>query len=508
MAGGVLSARAVPRGHRLPVLQAILGTVAVTLLALALTVKLQPASMPVLFGTTVTFAGAIWMAATQNKPLALAILLLYLGLLDGFLKLRAPVGNELPGLGRDVLVYAIAIGMLVPAILHRKRLELPPMTAWVLAFVGLVLVQLLNPANGSALHSVASLRQHIEFVPLFFIGYTIVRTKSRLRTFMILILALAAVNALVGAVQFNMSPDQIANWGPGYRDLIYGESSGAPRQTAYEGGEENKVRPMALGSDMGFGGVLGGIAVPFALALLMARRKLLKDQTALIAILGVLAVVGVATSQARAAVVGAAVAILAFVALATTARRVLNVAVVLAVVAALSGAALHQFAGEDSTVFDRYSSITPNKVAGTTVDSRRNVYEQALPEYIEKYPFGAGLGTVGPAGSVIDAPKRKRALNAESQFTFTVIELGIAGLVVLTLFNLALLGRVIRRVRAMPHGELRLMLAAIAAPLFMFLSNWVIGVNTTSTPNSAYFWFAAGVLLYWLQPGRLKQAEA
>jgi hypothetical protein len=506
MGGGVLSARAVPRGNWLPVLQAILGTVAVTLLALALTVKLQPASMPALFGTTVTFAIAIWMVATDNKPLALAVLLLYLGLLDGFLKLHAPVGNELPGLGRDLLVYAIAIGMLVPAILQRKRLELPPMTAWVLLFVGLVLVQLLNPANGSLLHSVASLRQHIEFVPLFFIGYTIVRSKERLRTFMMLVLVLAAVNALVGAVQFNMSPEQIANWGPGYRDLIFGESSGAPRLTANEG-EENKVRPMALGSDMGFGGVLGGVAIPFALALLMARKKLLKDQTALIAILGTCAVVGVATSQARAAVVGAAVGILAFIALATTARRVLNVAVVLAVVTALSGAALHQFAGDDSTVFDRYSSITPTKVAGTTVDSRRRVYEQALPNYIEKYPFGAGIGTVGPAASVIDAPKRKTALNAESQFTFTIIELGIAGLVVLTLFNLALLGRVIRRVRAMPHGELRLMLAAIAAPLFMFLSNWIIGVNTTSTPNSAYLWFAAGVLLYWLQPGRLKQAE-
>jgi len=382
------------------------------------------------------------------------------------------------------------------------------MTAWVIAFVGLVLVQLLNPENGSLLHSVASLRQHIEFVPLFFIGYTIVRSKARLRTFMLLVLLLAAVNGLVGAVQFNMSPEQIANWGPGYRDLIFGESSGAPRQTAYEGGEENKVRPMALGSDMGFGGVLGGIAIPFALALLMARRKLLKDQTALIAILGTCAVVGVATSQARAAVVGAAVAILAFIALATTARRVLNVAVVLAVVAALSGAALHQFAGSDSTVFDRYSNITPTRVAGTTVDSRRQVYEEALPKYIKKYPFGAGIGTVGPAAGVIDPPKRKAALNAESQFTFTIVELGIAGLLVLILFNLALLGRVIRRVRALPQSELRLMLAAIAAPLFMFLSNWVIGVNTTSTPNSPYFWFAAGVLLYWLQPGRMKQAEA
>ena len=504
MAGGVVSARRVSQGSWVPALQAFLGTIAVTALALALTVKLQPASMPALFGSTVTLGIAAWMAVTDRRPLALAILLLYLALLDGFLKLRAPVGNELPGLGRDVLLYAIAIGMLAPAIVHRRKMDLPPLTAWVAVWVALVLVQLLNPDNGSLLHSVASLRQHIEFVPLFFIAYSLMRTRARVRAFMMLILIVTAVNALVAAVQFSMSPEQLSNWGPGYADLISGESSGAPRQTASEG--DDKVRPMALGSDMGFGGVLGGIALPFALALLMARNKRLPDHTTLIAVLGAAAVVGVATSQSRAAVLGGVVAVLAYVALATTARRVLHVAVTLAVVAAISGFALNQFAGDNTSLFERYSSITPTRVADTTIQSREKVYSEALPKYIEKYPFGAGIGSVGPAASVIDAPKG-RYFNAESQFTFTIIELGIAGMLVLIGFHIALLGRVIRWVRALPHGELRLMLAAIAAPLFMFLSGWVIGVNTTSTPNSAYLWFAAGVLVYWLQPSRIRNAE-
>jgi len=28
--------------------------------------------------------------------------------------------------------------------------------------------------------------------------------------------------------------------------------------------------------------------------------------------------------------------------------------------------------------------------------------------------------------------------------------------------------------------------------------NWLVGINTTSTPNSAYLWLGAGVVSYWL----------
>ena len=80
------------------------------------------------------------------------------------------------------------------------------MTAWVLVFVAVVLVQLLNPDNWSTVHSLASLRQHLEFVPLFFIAYTIMRSERRLRAFLVLILAVAAVNGAVSLVQFNLSP--------------------------------------------------------------------------------------------------------------------------------------------------------------------------------------------------------------------------------------------------------------------------------------------------------------
>jgi O-antigen ligase len=499
---GFASARAAPRAANELLLTAV-AAVFVTGLALAVTVKAAAAPGPMLFGAVAVTGIATWMAVTDKRPHALAILLLYLCLLDGVLKLRAPVGNELPGLGRDVLLYAIALGMLVPAILKRKPVDVPPMTAWILAFVALVLVQLLNPANGSLLHSVASLRQHIEFVPLFFIGYSVIRSERRLRIFLVLLVFGAAVNGVVGAAQFNLTPEQLSAWGPGYEDLITGGSTNAPRRTEGEDGTL-RVRPPALGSDMGFGGVLGSVAIPAGLALLMIGRRR-GASVGLLAVLGSGAVLAVATSQARAAVIGALVGLLAFLALASTARRVVRVVVAVGVMAAVSITLLSSVAGSSST-FDRYASITPGKVADTSIDSRGYVFTHALPQYASKYPFGAGIGSVGPAAGVVD-PQPSKRLNAESQFTFTIVELGIAGLIVLAALHARLIGLAIRRVRALPYGDLRLMLAAVAAPLFTFLSNWTVGVTTVSTPNSAYVWFAGGVLVYWLHPASRRRTQ-
>ena len=94
--------------------------------------------------------------------------------------------------------------MLLHAFRAGRTLTLPPLTGWVVAFVGVVLVQLANPGNGSWLHSVASLRQHLEFIPLFFIGYAVLRSTRRLRTLFLLLALLATVNGIVSSAQLGL----------------------------------------------------------------------------------------------------------------------------------------------------------------------------------------------------------------------------------------------------------------------------------------------------------------
>lgn len=438
----------------------------------------------------------VWLMVTDRPQVGLAVLLLYLGLVDGFIKLK--LGTELPTLGRDLLLYALAIGMLLRAKATGRRMELPPLTGWVVAFVAVVLVQLLNPANQSFLHSIAALRQHIEFVPLFFIGYALMRNKERLRIFFLLLLVVANVNGAVSFVQFNMSPNELAGWGPGYSDLINGVGGVAPRTSAGEDGEK-RVRPPGLGSDMGFAGNLGAVALPGALALL-ALGRFNRRQAIFAAALTPGAVVAIVTSQSRSVVVVGVVAVVVFATLALLAGHALRIALA-AIVAVILGMTAISFVGNNSDdgAFYRYSSVRPGELFGTTVDARSRTIAD-IPVYLREFPLGAGIGSVGPAASFAGEPL---PLNAESQFTFMIVELGILGLLVYIAFQARLLAMVLPRLRGLKDREARLLMAALVTPLVEFIAMWVIGVTSTSSPNAPFIWFAAGTAAWWVYRSEL-----
>ena len=63
-------------------------------------------------------------------------------------------------------------------------------------------------------------------VPLFFVGYAFLKTRARLRAFFLILLVIATANGIVGMVQLNLTPAQLASWGPGYAFRINGNGSG------------------------------------------------------------------------------------------------------------------------------------------------------------------------------------------------------------------------------------------------------------------------------------------
>jgi hypothetical protein len=475
---------------------ATLAVVTVTVLAtLVVTVRLSPSSYVHLVATAAAVAATAWMFMSRRYERTLLVLLLYLALADGFLKLKTNGGASVT-LARDVLLYAIAAGALVRATIERRSLQTPPLTMWVIAFVAIVVVQLLNPSDGTLGHSLASLRPHIEFVPLFFLAYGVMRTKRRLRAFLVVLLAVSAVNGVVSLVQFNLTPDQLASWGPGYANRVYG--NGVSQRIFFSAnGTQDRTRPFALGSDSGFGGDLGLIAAPGALLLIgSAIRGWRKAAIVLMAAGVVLAIV---TSQQRTAVVGSILALLTFGAMATLSRRTFAILLGGALAAVLTLLIILPLAGSSgSGAFRRYSSITPSKLVKTTYDYRGSTLA-LLPRYAKDFPFGTGIGTAGPASSV-GGTKAPPALNAESEFNFLLIELGIPGVLCLLLLNLRLLGSALVHIRRFVDPELRLLLAAMVAPLVALLVTWFTDVSTATTPGSPYFWFVAGTLAYWLAP--------
>ena len=436
-----------------------------------------------------------WMVLTPNYALTLAALLLYLGLADGVLKLL--LDNDVATLGRDVLLYSIVCGALARLAIDKRQIKLPPLTGYVLAFVVVVLVQIFNPGTDGLTRGLAATRPHLEFVPLFFFGYLIMRDQRRLRWFLLLMCVIAAANGIVGLIQFNLTPGQLAAWGPGYAELINGTGDVAGR-TFYDSATRAKfVRPFGLGADTGFGGYVGVLAIPALLALIgTANRRWAGRLGAPLAIGIILAIV---TAQTRSAVVAAVIAFLAFIGLALTRRRsglVLLGAV--SVIAVTVGLIWTLSETDNSAALDRYRSIAPANLIGTTTDSR-GASLAILPSYLQKFPLGSGLGGVGPGRSLATTIVRDEPLNGETQFNYLVVELGIAGLIAFGALHLRLLA-LSGRIRRLRDPETRLLLAGCLAPVFGIASSWVSGPISSGPPAAPYFWFVAGVAAFWLLP--------
>jgi hypothetical protein len=435
----------------------------------------------------------LWLMCSTRYEVTLAVLMLYLGLLDGYLKLK--LNNTAITAGRDLLMGAIAAGALIRYAVSRQKGRLPPLTGFVIAWVLVVLVQLLNPDNGTLTHSLLALRPHLEFVPLFFFGFIMMRTPSRLRGFLVLLLVITAINAIVALIQLNLSPAQLASWGPGYANRINGVGVSGRGFVDAAGVATN--RPFGLGSDMGFAGLLGLLAAPAALALFAIRGK---RSLLLIAVpMGVAVVTAVVTSQARVAVVGSVISVLFFVVLASTARRraatIMSVAIATAITVLVVSALT---SGPSQAVFSRYSSVGPTQVLSTTYSYKAQTYADLI-SYLHQIPFGGGIGSVG-AGSSTPGGNGKR-YDGESEFNVLVAEVGLAGLIVMIAFNLRLCRLSLFRIKKVGDADVRIMLAAIAAPLFALIAAWTVGPTTISTPGAPYMWFVGGVFSYWLLTG-------
>ena len=433
---------------------------------------------------------ATWMAVSVRLEVTLAVFAIYLGLIDGFVKLRTNV--DVATLGRDVLLVAVVVSGAARLIGARQPLRLPALTPWILAFTVIVLVEAANPLTAGMTKAAAGIRQQLEFVPLFFFGFALFRTKERLRVLLLLIALIAAVNGIVGGFQSQLSTEQMSAWGPGYEQRINGDGDLAARVYWDDAGDA-KIRPFGLGSDMGYAGAVGLVAAPCLLALISLGGGRRRAWPALLMALAV--AVGVITSQGRAVLLGTVFAIFIFIVLGVSGRggaRVIGGLAVAAVVLLLVLPAV--LPSSDSGSYTRYGSITPSKALNTAYDYRKDDLAYVF-DYALKWPFGAGLGTVGPAR--VFGGAGTSGVNGETQFNFLILEVGIAGLLVWVALALKVMLRVVRRLRRLRDGELRIYLAALAGPFIAVFFSGLGGPTTTAPPYGPYFWLAIGIFAYW-----------
>ncbi len=156
-----------------------------------------------------------WMFATKNVERALTIVILYLGLLDGFLKLKT--GSSNATLARDLFLYAVVFG-------DRDQTggraasawHWPPLTVWVVGWTAFVLVQLLNPVerSGAAPRRLAAPGSRVRPAVLPRLRVRALARAAAKRC-SILLVFIAAVNGAVSLYQSSLSPESALRLGHG-----------------------------------------------------------------------------------------------------------------------------------------------------------------------------------------------------------------------------------------------------------------------------------------------------
>lgn len=457
--------------------------------AIVVTIALPNASLLTVLAVIAGVVGVVALMMNSRLEVTVAILLVFLGLLDGPVKLLFGP-REVTASVQDVLILAVCAGALLRIGARREKVAWPALSGWVLAWVVLVLVNAFNPRTESLLHALGGFRQQLQYVPFFFFGYYLMRSKLRFRQLFIIIGVMACANGVVAAYQTRLTPQQLASWGPGYKALIY-PNVGTGRVYFSEG--EARVRPPGLGSEAGFSGAIGHIALPMTLALLAISRRRRRWIAALLCLGSAVAVV---IGLGRLPLIGAGLGVVAFVGLVALSgqRFTRAMSALLAVLVLMIPVGSLLVSSLRSGTFKRYESLSTS--SETTL--HKEAAWSKIPKYVAASPLGFGLGNSGPqpGGRSTDLLEG-HGLTSETQYNVLVKELGLPGLILwpaIIIYVSLLTARGMRRIR---DGDLAICLAGVLAPFAPLLIEGSSGFLTGSTADGAYFWFAIGVAAYW-----------
>ncbi len=464
-------------------------------LALAAALVVAKPNLPLTIVLLIGLAGLITLIVHPRLEVTVTILAVFLGCLDGPVKGLAGGGNTTAVL-RNVLVTAVVVGALARLLARREPVKLPPMVGWVIVWTVLVLVEILNPNTIGVLKILGGIRQQLEWVPFFFFGWALIRSRDRMRKMFLILGLIACANGIASAIESRMSAAQFAALGPGYAERAEGVNGVSG--TAFKAEGESHIRPLALGSDIGFGGSIGVLALPGALVLL-TTRAFRRRWVAPLLCTG--ALVAVVTSLSRTAILGAIITLLAFglfsLSVGKQMIRPLLAIFGLLVVAVVIFTVLSSAGGSG---LERYASIAPESAASTATSYKELSLKQ-IPKVIEQEPFGFGLGTAGAAsgfGGKTTVKLEGHGFSSETQYNFVVNEVGAPGLIAWIALTLTLLWLGITRLRSIADLDARLSLAAILAALAGLTMMGFEGAFMAGQGSGPYFWFAAGVIAFWL----------
>ena len=428
-----------------------------------------------------------------SLPRLLLALVAFVSCFEGPLKNLAPTPliKYVVYVGRDVLLYGGLYLAFRRGELQRIWPRSIPMRGLIVAFLALVAAQLFNPRGFGPVISLLASRPYWEMIPLFFLGYALMTDPERWAPLARVALLCGIANGIAAVVEYQKGPEWLAGLGPGYAAMINGNAARIFRDAAGIA----RLRPPALGADMGFAASMAFFLWPVLLGTWFHPRLRASWPVPLGVLTFLALVVGTLVSQSRSDILLSPLMIGAYLLLAAR-GKVARIALTAVTIGVLAGAGVHLASGQFTGVFARYRSVgTLNRTINTFVE-RENRFDTAFETpfvYFTRYFWGNGMGKVGPGAGVFIPRKSYHHTDGENEALLMITETGSLATLVLLLIHLGFIRLGFRAWARAPDGPWKALVAIPLATILVMLVLWPLG-NFTTFPGNAAFWFYGGSL--------------
>lgn len=431
----------------------------------------------------------------------MVLYLLYLTLLEGVLKQFAKGDSTLTLLVyplRDIMLWILfARAYLIekPLTQNSPQKGFHKVNILILFFVLWILAKLLFlvPNSSNPMGILIAIRPYLEWIPLFYLGYRYLNDQKTIIKMSFILLITTSINAVVAVVQYFLGPYWLASLSQGYSIFVFDNG----RSVAGSAGQA-LLRPPGLGNDMGFSGVLALISVPFLLYLyLNYSHKHQPGAKLVLFVFSVLIILGVISSTSRSMLLIfiAEIFLLAIYLIFLNIKGRWNIALIIGIISLT----FYFVAATSPILLDRYQSISSPSTLWTTFSQKEGFRLNRvtnLPNLVLNYPLGTNVIGTGAASGFISningAPQNSETPFAENQFEYTLLDLGLPGLILWLSVHIACLAMIIKVYRkSADHQVKNLSLGLIMFLALLYPICWIFG--GLQGMIGASFWLVAGI---------------
>jgi hypothetical protein len=396
---------------------------------------------------------------------------------EGMLKLLTNY-NPIVHIGADIILFFILVRWAGNKIITGEPFERVPCFGLIALHSFWIVIQVLNPYSIGLIPSLGSFKVHLTMIPLYFLGYSHMKSDRDLKAFI-------ALQCLLGLVV----------WGTAMQQYIQGPASVAwlgptAQEKLWQFGDQF-FRPFGTTASPGAPANFCHIVLPFLVIGFWIWRGWLVR-----AILSCLAILGVATlfvCQVRQIFILSVVAVMLVVMIAPRTVIARGVAVAAMAVMGMIAYVISQVMG-GLVVMTRFLTLLETQ---TYTRSRAGSLEGALYNAMN-FPFGAGMGRVGAAAGKFEAELARNPVPVQWSDTFAgqiISEAGVPAFLFLSVILLLVVFHAFRAVLRTEGETRRLTAIAIFSLLVTYIPFSVGGNPIMANPYTAYFWFLGGMVM-------------